>query len=394
MMHRRLLRHGVGFVFLGILLLAPAAATAQVVVKVNDNVNFRFGLQLQAWADWLQDANSEGYSQNLFIRRIRAQVLGTFAPGVMVFYQTDNPRLGNAGTDGNKIVSTGFQTQDAVAVWKMCGDMLMLYGGLYLVPSNRNDLTSTASFLSYDIGTWAIQGNTVMKGTGGRDYGFGLAGWLADDHLEYRFGAFQGNRNPTAAQPAPLGPEAGSRNSYRMAGRIMWDFFDTEKTPFMYTYAGTNRGTKKILAIGGWGDGQGTYRAWGGDFIVDMPVVGKDAVTFEFDYNHFEGGTDFPSLGQGAVNGSKQNNIFTNAGWYFDAIKLQPYIVYQKLDFSDDINKPRNQQRYGGGLNWYIYGQNLKLSVLYERIVPKTQPATAITKDTNHFSVQLQALYF
>src|SRR4029077_19378411 len=131
-----------------------------------------------------------------------------------------------------KIINTGFQTQDAVAIWKMCGDMLMLYGGLYLVPSNRNDLTSTASFLSYDIGTWAIQGNTVMKGTGGRDFGFGLAGWLVDDHLEYRIGAFDGTRNPTTPQPAPvgggtpLGPAAGSRNPYRVAGRIMYDFWD------------------------------------------------------------------------------------------------------------------------------------------------------------------------
>src|SRR5215471_17787774 len=126
MMHRRLLRHGVGFVFLGILLLAPAAATAQVVVKVNDTVNFRFGLQIQDWADWLQDANSEGYSQNLFIRRIRAQMLATVAPGVSIFYQTDNPREGNAGVDGNKIVNSGFITQDALAIWKVCGDPLML----------------------------------------------------------------------------------------------------------------------------------------------------------------------------------------------------------------------------------------------------------------------------
>jgi hypothetical protein len=394
MMYRRLARHGIGLVFLGILLLAPAAATAQVVVKVNDTVNFRFGLQIQAWADWLQDPNSEGYSQNLFLRRIRAQILATVAPGVMVFYQTDNPRDGNAGTDGNKIINTGFLTQDALAIWKICGDPIMLEAGLYLVPTSRNGLTSTASFLSYDIGTWALQGNTVMKGNGGRDFGVGLHGWLVDDHLEYRIGAFEGNRNPTSPQPAPLGPEAGSRNSYRVAGRIMWDFLDTEKQPFSYTYAGTNRGTKKILAIGAWGDGQDSYKAYGGDFIVDLPVVAKDAVTFEFDYNHFEGGSNFPSLGQGAILGSKQNDIFADAGWYFDAIKLQPYVVFQELNFTDEVNKPKNQKRYGGGLNWYIYGQNLKISVLYERIVPKTQPATAVTKDTNHFSVQLQALYF
>jgi hypothetical protein len=262
---------------------------------------------------------------------------------------------------------------------------------LYLVPTSRNGLTSTASFLSYDIGTFALQGNTIMKGTGGRDFGFGVHGWLLDDKLEYRTGVFDGNRNPATPQSSgggtPLGPEAGSRNSFRVAGRVMYDFLDSEKQPFSYTYAGTNRGTKSILALGAWGDGQDSYKAYGGDFIVDLPVVGKDAVTFEFDYNHFEGGSTFPSL-------TKQNDIFADAGWYFDAIKLQPYILYQELNNTDAINKPKNQKRYGGGLNWYIYGQNLKLSVLYERIVPKTQPTTALTKDTNHFSVQLQALYF
>jgi hypothetical protein len=74
-------------------------------------------------------------------------VLGTFAPGVMVFYQTDNPRAGNAGTDGNKNINTGFLTQDAVAVWKMCGDLLMLYGGLYLVSTSRNGLNEHRELL-------------------------------------------------------------------------------------------------------------------------------------------------------------------------------------------------------------------------------------------------------
>ena len=388
-MIRRLLENYFGLAVIAALLLflAPAAANAQVVVKVNDTVNFRFGLQLQEWADWLQDPNSEGYSENLFIRRIRAQILGTFAPGVMVFYQTDNPRVGNAGVDGNKIINTGFQTQDALAIWKICGDPFMLEGGLYLVPTSRNGLTSTASFLSYDIGQFAIQGNGIMKGTGGRDYGLGVVGWLLDDKLEYRTGVFQGNRNPASPQVGTtFGPAAGSRNSFRVAGRVMYDFWDSEKQTFTYTYAGTNRGTKKILAIGGWGDGQDSYKAYGGDFMFDYPI-GKDAVTFEFDYNHYEGGNNFPSL-------TKQNDIFTNAGYYFDVVKLQPYAIYQELNNTEEIAKPKNQKRYGGGLNWYVYGNNLKFSFLYERIVPKTQPITASTKDTNRFSIQLQALYF
>jgi Phosphate-selective porin O and P len=392
-MSRRLPRYPVvGLAVIGalLLLLAPLAASAQVVVKVNDTVNFRFGLQLQGWADWTQDPNSEGYSQNMFLRRIRAQILATVAPGVSIFYQTDNPRLGNGGADGNKIIATGFETQDAFVEWKLCADMIMLDAGEYLVPTNRNGLTSTASFLALDIGTWALQGNGIMKGDGGRDYGAGFHGYLLDTKLEYRLAAFDGNRNPTSPQAPPLGPAAGSRNPYRFAGRLQYDFLDSEDGDSLtskYVYAGTNRGLKKILAVGAWGDGQGDYKAYGGDIFFDAPLVGKDALTAEFDYSHFEGGNDFPTL-------AKQDDVYAQVGWFFDAVKLQPFARYENLNFSNQSDKSKNQQRYMAGLNYYIYGQNLKLTAAWERIIPKTQPVTAAIKNTNHFVVQIQALYF
>ena len=46
------------------LALLPAVAHAQVVVKVNDTVNFRLGFQLQGWGEYLQDPISEGYQQS------------------------------------------------------------------------------------------------------------------------------------------------------------------------------------------------------------------------------------------------------------------------------------------------------------------------------------------
>ncbi len=367
-----------------VLALLPSLSQAQVIVKVNDNVNFKFGFQLQTWADWTQDPNSQGYSENLFIRRIRILLAGNLAKNLSFFYETDQPRSGFAGTDGNKNVSSGFLTQDAFAEYKIAGNALMLDAGLFLVPTSRNGLTSTQSFLAFDLGTWALQGNGIMKGNGGRDYGFGLKGYVADNHLEYRLAAFQGNRSGTTPQKAPLGPEAGSRNSFRIGGRVAYDFLDPEMG---YVYAGTYRGAKKVIAVGAWGDGQGDYKAYGGDFAIDLPTVGKDTVNFSFDYDHFDGGKSFSAL-------AKQNDIYSDAGYNFSAINVQPFVVYQKLNFSDTVKQVGNQQRYGGGLNWNISGQNLKLSLLYQRIVPKTKPVTAKTKDFNEFSIQLQTLYF
>lgn len=405
-MNRRGSSKAVLFASIGIVLLAlaPAVASAQVVVKVNDNVNFRLGLQFQGWADWTQDANSQAYSQNLLIRRIRFILDAHVAKDVSIFYQTDDPRIGNSGATGAKNIcssgancpASGFITQDAFVEWKLAGDALMLDGGLFLVPSSRNALTSTQSFLGFDIGTWALQGNGLEQGNGGRDYGVGLKGYVVDDRLEYRLAVFDGTRLTPTPQTGGLGAEAGSRNPYRVAGRVNYDFFDLEKAGAAgsnsasaangYVYAGTNRGTKKVFAIGAWGDGQGAYKAYGADFMFDWPIM-KDAITITGNLQHYEQNITATTL-------PKQNDIYADAGYYFDVAKIQPFFVYQKLNFSDDARKTGNQQRYGGGINWYVSGQNMKVSIYYQRIAPEVKPVTAKVKDTNELTVQLQALYF
>ena len=86
------------------LALVPDPARAQVVVKVNDTVNFRLGFQLQAWGEWLQDPISEGYQQSLFIRRVRFLLAGNLAKNVSFFMQTDNPNMGRTtGTTAKAI---------------------------------------------------------------------------------------------------------------------------------------------------------------------------------------------------------------------------------------------------------------------------------------------------
>jgi hypothetical protein len=379
-----------------LLVLAPALASAQVVVKLNDTVNFRFGMQVQAWADWTQDPNSQGYSQNFFIRRVRFIVLAAVAPRVTIFYETDQPRVGSAGNTGVKNVSTGFITQDAFLEWRFAGDPAAIQAGLFLVPSSRNFLTSTASLTALDFGTWEIQGNTLLQGNGGRDYGIGANGYLAGNHLSYRLGIFDGARRGTTAQTAPLGAAAGSRNSFRFAGRVNYDFFDTEKG---YTYVGSNNGARKVVAIGGWYDTQMSYQAYGADGIFDWPIA-KNAIKVEVDFKHYNSGTSkgfgTPATPTAAATYvvPPQNDIYVDAGFYIAMAKLQPFFKYESLGFVNAADKSNNQQRVGGGLNFYIYGNNMKISAIWEKIIPKTKPTTAAIKDTNHFAIQFHAMYF
>ena len=80
--------------------LLPAVASAQAIIKVNDNVNFRLGILLQGWADWngQSDAagDTAGFQQNLFLRRARFFLGGQVAKDVTFFFMTDNPNLGKS----------------------------------------------------------------------------------------------------------------------------------------------------------------------------------------------------------------------------------------------------------------------------------------------------------
>jgi hypothetical protein len=78
------------------LLLVPTIAQAQVTIKVNDNVSFRLGTLIQAWADSAQDATTKSNAKNLFLRRFRFLVGGQISPTVSFFFETDNPNLGKA----------------------------------------------------------------------------------------------------------------------------------------------------------------------------------------------------------------------------------------------------------------------------------------------------------
>ncbi|HTR03518.1 MAG TPA: hypothetical protein VMN82_10020 [Thermoanaerobaculia bacterium] len=361
------------------------------VLKIADNVTFRFGSVIQATYEGLQDPNSTGYSQNFYLRRARFNVTANLPENISIFFQTDDPRLGYAGTNGQKNINSGFLVQDAWAQWNFLGHAMALQGGLFLIPTERQVLTSVSTFLALDLPTWSQQEGTIEEANGGRDYGVGLNGALLGDHLTYRTGLFSGYRAPTSPQEAPLGPAAGSRNSLYFAGRVQYDFFDTE---YVYAYAGTNLGKKKVVAIAGFYQAQGDFKAYGGDAFFDWPVLGGDAVTAEADYIHYDG-HNFIYNDNGTNNTlPEQDSLYVNAGYYLCRAKLQPFFRYEFLHYAEDlVNVAKGQERIGGGFNYYVYGQNFKVVPYYERIMPKSQPATAQIKDYNRFVLELQGSF-
>ena len=346
------------------------AARAQASIKVGDDVTIRFGTLLQGWGDWTQDPVSEGYAQNLYLRRARLLVGGQVAKNISFFIETDNPNLGRAP----KALGSGFILQDALAEVKF-SDPLTLSAGLMFVPFCRNCIQSAATLLSLDYSTFSFLATPATQSSVGRDIGFQAKGYFNGNRIEYRVGAFQGFRAPA------VGGAAAGRNPLRGVGRLQINLFEPE-TPGIF-YTGTYLGTKRVLAIGGGFDtqaGQGdNYKAWTIDAFLDHPIADSVSVTAQVDYFAYDGGQTFTTL-------AKQTAIFAEAGLYFKPARLMPFVKYETRNF--DLAATPDEVRYQIGFSYYRFGHNANLKVAYSRLDPDVGNAT------NQLTTQLQVFYY
>jgi Phosphate-selective porin O and P len=343
--------------------LLPAAAGAQAIIKVNDDVWFRFGMQLQGWGDWLQSGTTRGYAENLYLRRDRFQVAGSVAPGVTFFFQTDEPNLGKAP----KALTAGFVVQDAWAQWQL-NEGFAINFGKFLVPFSRNELQSTVSFMTLDISPTSTVFLAPTATDATRDTGVELKGYLIDGgRLEYRYALMQGVRL------------TGSQNGFRNSAYVQYDFLDTERG---YVYAGTNLGKKNIFALSGGYDGQNGYHAYSADAFTNLKVGAGDEFAGQFQWAHYDGEHSFIDI-------PRQNDYLVELAYFISAAKFQPFGKWEKQSFSAGTLQKNDVTRWGAGAHYYVYGQNLKLSAQYLRIIPKSP-----IKDTNEFTVAMQVYYF
>lgn len=336
-------------------------AGAQAVIKVNDDVSFKFGVLLQGQGEWLEDAATGGTQQNLFLRRARLLVGGNLAKNVTFFFDTDNPNLGKVNA-GSKTISSGFIVQDAFLTWKL-RDELQLDAGLILTGIAHNSLQGAPSLLAVDYGSYSFLFSGPEQNVVGRDTGFQARGYVAGKKLEYRVGAWQGNR------------DSASRQAFRSTARVQYNLLEADTGFF---YSGTSLGKKRIVAVGGGVDLQKDYSSYAADVYVDLPV-GPGAVSGQLDWIRYDGGDFLKSL-------PKQDVIYAEAGYYFKAVKLLPFATYGSKDLAG--TDAGDEARWSVGLGYMAFGQNLNLKAAYGRIEPKGKPAV------DQLTVQLQAFYF
>ena len=342
-------------------LVVASAALGQMQIKVNDNVNLKFGILLQTQGDATQDVASRIYAQNVFIRRARLLLGGQITPNLTFFVETDSPNLGKSLTTGTKNSQPSMFLQDAYVEYKV-KDSLSIDAGLMLVSPSRNGLQSAASLLPIDYGAHTFANSAPTQSSAGRDTGVQAKGYFLNKKLEYRAGVFQGMRD---AQNREL----------RTTARVQYNFFDPETS---YFYTGTYLGKKKILAIGAGYDHQHKYEGYSGDVFLDWPLK-SGAITAQLDHIRYDGRTFLKAL-------PNQYDTLFEAGYLIGKTRFMPVVQVAQRNFSNSALN--DEARYGAGVNYFLNGHNANFKMLYTRI------DTHNLKSASQFTVQLQFFYF
>jgi hypothetical protein len=350
-----------GVALLAGLLARPAAAQLQWA-SPDGKMSLKLGLLSQIQFESLDNAEATHSGNNIFFRRLR--LLGGFnlSDKLSVFVETDTPNLGKGNADGTKNNADLF-IQDAVVTYSF-NKAFQIDAGMMLTPNSYNHTQSAASLLAIDYGPYSFNESTPLTARTGRDYGVEARGYLADDHLEYRGGVFQGARGP------------GSVNPFRVAGRLTYWAWGAQTGFF---YRGTSLGKTKTLGIGGSFDVQKEFKAYSGDLFWEQPVAGGDGITLQLDYQTLDGDVFLTSL-------PKQKNTLAEFGYYIHAARLQPYLQYAKNDFDNPARA--DEQRTQAGLAFFFGGHNQNIKLGYTNIDKKGAPKR------NQYLVQYQVFQY
>jgi hypothetical protein len=356
-----IMRSSLVVILLGALATA-SPAHAQVQIKVNDDVSFKFGVLGQFQGDWLEDPVQDDTQQNLFIRRIRLLFGGQVAKNVTFFVETDAPNLGKT-VGGAKNISPGLVVQDAYGELKL-HDAFALDFGLMFVPFSRNSIQSAATLLPIDYGAYTFSTSAATQSTVGRDTGVQAKGYLLANRLEYRLGAFQGAR------------DARSQRSFRYTGRVQVQLLDPEPAGFFYS--GTYLGARRVAAIGAAFDKQEDYTAYDADAFVDYPF-GPGVVTSQLAYQRLDGDRLFLTL-------PKQDVVLLEVGYFLREWKVTPVLQFTRRGIVDA--SAGDETRWSIGANYWWAGHNANIKGAWGRIDPRG------LKEQNEFTIQLQLFYF
>ncbi len=292
-------------------------------------------------------------------RRNRLALMGAYGQNFSLYVQTEYTEDNYdsaSGTDTDK-----FQLLDAVMRFKL-NDSANLWVGKFKYNLTRENLEACEMPLTLDRST-LIRAPFVST----RDKGVALWGNLFDNKFQYRVDAMNGADDSTDS-------------NIRYSARAHVTLLDPEKG---YGYKGTYLGKKKVLTIGaayqfedevatdGMGDAV-DYSAWTIDLFAEYPVEDVGTFTFSTAYVDYDMDDAYqagdPEAGVIGYNGEK-NGSYVKVGYMFPNLPLQLFARSENWSFAQTGEIIDQEVDWLGlGFNYYLRGQNLKLTMEYSQM--------------------------
>jgi hypothetical protein len=324
--------------------------------------------------------------------------MGAWSDKVSLYVQGEfaDPNLAPVDFSGAGF-DTDFQLLDA-AVRFSFNDAFKVTVGRFKYNLSRENLESCEDPLTLDRSLF-IRPSYVAT----RDDGIAVWGNLFGDRFQYRVDAMEG-RQAVAATVAP-----SSSPRYSARGHVT--LLEPEAG---FGYKGTYLGKKKVLTVGAPSRsnrdhlrrhrhalGKRTTRP--GRWTASSVPLGGGAVTASAAYEKvdldgaYQGAN--PDDGATGLFGEK-NGWYAKGGFLLPGTPLQVFGRYEKWRFAC-LNNVFDQivDWYGFGANYYIWGQNLKLTAEWSKTdfdqegTFTSLQSTRTTKDFSQFVTQIQFIF-
>jgi len=387
---------------LGLTLLAGTAyAGPKMTFGPNDEgalqIDYKGQFQMTV-RDTGSGENNDDTTANFNFRRNRLAFMGKYGEMMSLYVQTEYSEDRNVNTIGVASANQGseFQLLDAVARFKI-DDAFRVNVGKFKYNLSRENLEACEMPLTLDRSLFIRTAYTAT-----RDTGVAVWGNLFNDMFQYRVDAMEG-RKAVSGETAPA-------SNFRYSARAHATLLDPESD---YGYKGTYLGKKKVLTLGAayqfepdaaYGDtiaraDEKDYQAWTVDAFFEYPLEGLGTVTASAAYEDVDLDGAYlglnPDPGAIGLNGEK-NGYYVKAGYLLPNLPLQFFLRYEKWAFAN-LNGVTDQEIdwYGGGINYYLRGQNLKLT--FEANATGFDKGTGtnadLTKDFQTYVTQLQVIF-
>ncbi|MGF1642210.1 MAG: selenite/tellurite reduction operon porin ExtI [Thiotrichales bacterium] len=358
-------------------------------IAFGDEGSVTLGYALQVWmqARGFSSATDSGDSFDTFLRRNRITVSGQYNDLVGFYAQLE------AGNDSKfEQDNRSVYYRDAYITLDY-SDPLRFIVGRFKNTFSRENLEACLEPLTIDRGE--VVAYTPFGGS--RDTGVAMWGNLWDAKVQYRLMVSDGREGDAVAKDSP-----------RVTARVHWSPLDAE---YDYGYRGTYLGTRRVFTLGAAYDYQPDvayadftrrtdsqdYTGVTADFFYEQPTKSGtytlSGAYFDYDVGDAINQDPDPSL---PVTTELEASYVKAAYLLPNKVGIGRLQFYGRFENSEyNLASGFLDQTWAGlGLNYYIDGQNLKVTLEHAQVEFEVQnPANPSQQDYDQTTLALQLIF-